>query len=159
MRAVAPPRHPSAAAHVCAARWVELAPLAARFIRAQMLERMPGLTIAQFRAMSFVYRLRGCSLRSLSEHLGVTPPTCSALVARLVARGVVTRTPNLANRREVVLRLTPAGKAQFEAAKDAARKRTAQVLAPLPDEVLRRLAQDLGELATAFTITEANPER
>jgi len=148
-----------AAAGACAARLVEAAPLAMRFIRAQMRRQMPGLTIAQFRAMSFLYRGSGCTLRALADHLGVTPPTCSALVARLVSRGVVTRTPNLANRREVVLRLTRAGRTQFESAKDAARRKTASVLAVLPEPALRRLAHDLDALATAFTETEVSLDR
>ena len=101
---------PSAAAGECAARLLDVAPLAMRFIRSQMRSRMPGLTMAQYRAMSYLYRNRGCTLRALADHLGVTPPTCSALVGRLVDRGIATRTTNLANRREVTLRLTPAGR-------------------------------------------------
>jgi len=149
----------SAAAGVCAARLVEVAPLAMRFIRAQMRRQMPGLTIAQFRAMSFLYRGRGSTLHALADHLGVTPPTCSGLVDRLVSRGIVTRNPNLANRREVVLRLTRAGHTQFETAKDAARRKTASVLAALPEPTLRRLAHDLDALAAAFTETEVSLDR
>jgi hypothetical protein len=47
----------------------------------------------------------------------------------------------------------------LQAAKDAARERTAGVLASLPDSVLRRMTQDLDALAAAFTIAEVNPER
>jgi DNA-binding MarR family transcriptional regulator len=143
----------------CAARLVEVAPLAMRFIRAQMREQMPGLTIAQFRAMSFLYRQHGCTQHQLADHLGVTPPTCSALVGRLVDRGVATRTTNPANRREVALRLTPAGSAQFEAAKEAARRQTAGVLARLPDTALKRLAQGLDALAAVFGHSEVNGAR
>ena len=146
----ASPRTPAAAGG-CAARLMDVAPLAVRFMRAQMRRRMPGLTMAQFRAMSFVYRREGCSLRVLADHLGVTPPTCSALVDRLVGRGVMIRASNPANRREVSLRLTRAGGTRFEAAKDAARERMTAVLASLPEPMLRRLALDLDALGAAFS--------
>src|SRR6516225_6106417 len=110
---------PSTTAGECAARLMDVAPLTMRFIRSQMRRQMPGLTMAQYRAMSFLYRHRGCTLRALADHLGVTPPTCSALVGRLVDRGIATRTTNVANRREVTLRLTSAGRTQFEGAKEA----------------------------------------
>ncbi|HLJ59712.1 MAG TPA: MarR family transcriptional regulator [bacterium] len=159
MKTITRPTRPSAAADACATRLVDVAPLAVRFVRAQMRRQMPGLTMAQFRAMSFVYRRGGCSLRALADHLGVTPPSGSALVDRLVSRGVVTRAPNPASRREVSLHLTRTGRTQFEAAKDAAREKTAGVLATLPDVVLRRMTQDLDALAAAFTIAEVNPDR
>jgi DNA-binding MarR family transcriptional regulator len=158
-RSLGRPKRASPDARTCAARLVEVAPLVVRFIRAQMRAQMPGLTMAQFRAMSYLYRRPGCSLRALAGHLGVTPPTGSALVERLVARGVATRTPNAANRREVALQLTAAGRAQYEAATEAARRRTTRVLAAVPDPVVRRLTQDLLELGAAFAAAEVAPER
>lgn len=154
------PKRPSpVTAGACAARLVDVAPSVVRFIRAQMRRRMPDLTMVQFRTMAFLYRRSGCSLRALAVHLGVTPPTCSALVDRLVHRGVVSRTPSEASRREIALRLTRRGRAQFEIAKEAARRRTAGVLAVLPDAALRRLTHSLDDLAAAFTETEAGLDR
>lgn len=147
------------AAGACAARLVEVAPLVVRFIRVQMRRQMAGPTMAQFRAMAFLYRRSGCSLRVLAVHLGVTPPTCSALVDRLVRRGVVSRSPSKASRREVALRLTRRGRTQFEAAKDAARRQTAGVLAAVPDASLRRLTRDLDALAAVFTEMEVGLDR
>jgi DNA-binding MarR family transcriptional regulator len=143
----------------CAARLVDVAPLVVRFIRVQMRRRMPGLTMAQFRTMAFLYRRSGCSLRALAVHLGVTAPTCSVLVDRLVRRGVVSRSQSQTSRREVALRLTQRGRTQFEAAKEAARWQTARVLTAVPDAALRRLNRDLDALATAFTEAEMNLDR
>jgi DNA-binding MarR family transcriptional regulator len=124
-----------------------------------MRRQMPGLTMAQFRTMAFLYRQSGCSLRALAVHLGVTPPTSSTLVDRLVRRGVVSRTPSQVSRREVALRLTRRGRTQFEAAKGAARRQTAIVLGTLPDVSLRRLVRDLDALAAVFTGTEVSLDR
>jgi DNA-binding MarR family transcriptional regulator len=141
------------AAEQCAARLVDVAPLTVRFIRAQMRRQMPELTMSQFRAMAFLYRRRGCALREVAAHLGVTPATCSSLVGRLVERGLATRRPNMANRRQVILALTRGGVAQVEAARDAARRHTARMLAALPERTLRGLARSLDALADVFSET------
>ena len=49
------------------------------------------------------------SLSSLASHMGVTPGTMSVAVDRLVKRGFVARTPDVVDRRRVLLRLTEAG--------------------------------------------------
>jgi DNA-binding MarR family transcriptional regulator len=134
----------------CAARLVEIAPLAVRFMRAQMRKRLPTLTMAQFRALAFLYRRRDCSVSVLADHLGVTLPTASALVARLVRRGLATRTTNMMNRRQAMLRLTHGGLARFEVAKSAARRQTARRLAGLSPLRLRALRDSLDALAGAF---------
>jgi DNA-binding MarR family transcriptional regulator len=152
-------RPSSVTAGACAARLVDVAPLVVRFIRGQMRRQLPGLTMAQFRTMAFLYRRSGCSLRALAIHLGVTPPTCSVLVDRLVRRGAVSRTPSRASRREIALRLTRRGRARFEVAKEAARRQTAGVLAVLPDAALRRLTHNLDALAAVFAETEASLDR
>lgn len=111
---------------------------------------MPGLTMSQFRAMQFLYRRRGCPLHELADHLGITPATCSVLVERLVQRGVATRRRCAADRRRVILGLTPHGVAQVETAHDAARRHTARILSALPDHALRALTRGLDLVADVF---------
>ncbi len=135
----------------CAARLVEVVPLVVRFIRARMRKRLPTLTIAQFRAMAFLDRRRDCSLGELADYLGVTRPTASALVERLVRRGLATRTTNMANRRRVMLRLTHSGIARFAVAKRAARRQTAGRLVDLSPITLKTILRSLTVLADAFT--------
>lgn len=149
----------SPASRECATRLIEVAPLILRSIRAQMHRQMPGLTMSQFRAMTFLYRRSGCALRELADHLGVTPATCSSMVERLVQRGLATRRTNMANRRRVILTLTRTGRAQVEAARDAARRRTARVLSGLPEPTLRTLARSLDALANVFEKTEEDRNR
>ena len=55
------------------------------------------------------------SLTSLAKHMGVTLPTMSITVDRLVRRGYMTRTPDPADGRRVLLRLTPTGARVTEA--------------------------------------------
>lgn len=53
--------------------------------------------------------VEGTSLLQLAEHMGVTASTMSLNVDRLERRGYVTRERDTADRRRVLLRLTPSG--------------------------------------------------
>jgi len=65
------------------------------------------LSVPQVRTMIYLKHHRGASLAALAEHLGNSSPTASALVERLVRRGLVHRAPDPRERRRVVLELTP----------------------------------------------------
>ena len=68
------------------------------------------VTLAQFR-MLVVLATRGeCNLVSLADNLAVNPSTALRMVDRLVDGGFVSRRVNPASRREVLLRVTPAGR-------------------------------------------------
>jgi MarR family transcriptional regulator, organic hydroperoxide resistance regulator len=54
-------------------------------------------------------RETGLSPRRLASHLGVTPSTLSAAIARLSKLGYITSTPTEKDRRRRELRLTPRG--------------------------------------------------
>src|SRR5262250_3301744 len=133
----------------CAARLVDTAPLVVRRVRARMRREMPDLTMPQFRALVYVEVHKGCALRALADHLGITPATSSALVDRLVQRGWVTRATDAANRRQVRLALTARGAAMLAAARAAARREIAHAVATAPVPVLlaaRRGLDGLREL-------------
>ncbi len=143
-----------ASAAACAGRVIDTALLMVRCIRTRMREQLPGLTVSQFRLMAFLYRQRDASLTDLADHLGVTRSTASGLVDRFVRHGLATRTLNTANRRQVKLRLTRRGAAQFEVATRAARRDAMRRLAGLPPRQVRALCHSLDLLAGAFGDTE-----
>lgn len=140
----------SALAAACAARLVDVAPLVVRRVRGRMRREMPGLTMPQFRALVFIDVHRGCTLRALADHLGITPATSSALVDRLVRRGWVSRVVDAANRRQVRLGLTSRGSARLGAARAAARREIAQAIAGAPDAVLAAVRGGLEHLRDYF---------
>ena len=125
-----------AVAAECAARLVDVAPLVVRRVRARMRREMPDLTMPQFRSLVYIEIHKGCALRALAEHLGITPATSSALVDRLVQRGWVTRATDAANRRQVRLALTGRGAAMLAASRAAARREIAHAVAGAPVSVL-----------------------
>ncbi|HEV2281877.1 MAG TPA: MarR family transcriptional regulator [bacterium] len=120
----------------CAAGLVDVAPLIMRRVRARMRHEMPDLTMPQFRSLVYIEVHRGCALRALADHLGITPATSSALVDRLVQRGWVTRATDAANRRQVRLALTARGEARLGAARAAARREIAHAIADAPAAAL-----------------------
>ena len=65
------------------------------------------LSMTQVRAMSHLYRHPGETLTDLAAELGVAMGTASEIVDRLVELALVERETNPANRRQVLLSLTP----------------------------------------------------
>ena len=83
------------------------------------------------------------SLSALAEHLGVSRPTASVLVDRLVQWGLVARGTDPAERRRAVLRLTPAGQRQLAEARQHTQARLAERLAGFGEAELARLLDGL----------------
>src|SRR3569832_645434 len=86
--------------------------LVMQFLRAEMRSANSSsslLSVPQFRALAFLDHHSGASLSELAEHLGVTRATGSAIIDRLVQRGLVDRTERPEERRHVMLKLTQAG--------------------------------------------------
>jgi DNA-binding MarR family transcriptional regulator len=74
-----------------------------------LAEVEPYLTLPQLRALVVLEGQGPITLTALAGALGVNPSTALRMVDRLVAAGSVHREVNPGNRREVLLRLTPAG--------------------------------------------------
>jgi DNA-binding MarR family transcriptional regulator len=135
----------------CARGVMETVPLVMRFLRAEMRrQRTRSLSVPQFRALVFLSRHPGASLSSMADHLGVTRPTASALVDRLVRRGLVTRAEHPQERRRLVLALTLSGARHLQQAREVARARIAGVLAGLSTAELRKIAAGIALLERVF---------
>jgi DNA-binding MarR family transcriptional regulator len=67
-----------------------------------------GELSAQQMNMILMVRVReAVSVTELAALLGVSPPSVSTMVERLVERGLLTRTPSNMDRRKVVIRVSP----------------------------------------------------
>ena len=119
---------------------LELTPAVMRFIRREMRAHAgQRLSVPQFRALAYLARTPGASLAQVADHLGVTSATASALVDRLVKRGLVRREPHPRERRRVVLELTGEGRQLWDSALVHARRRLQTMLAGLSWEEQRVL--------------------
>src|SRR5579864_9073119 len=102
-----------------------------------------GLSLPQYRLLS--YLSRGSSAASpAARQLATSRPSVTALVDVLVARGLVTRVPDTADRRRITLALTLEGYAVVERAGAAATARLSALAAHLPPEDAERAVDALG---------------
>ena len=91
------------------------------------------LSVSQFRLLD---RLSGGSAagRNLAEWLAVKPPSITALVDGLVARGLVDRTSDTSDRRRVTHELTSDGRSLHATVSSALAARLQQLLAFVGDD-------------------------
>lgn len=135
----------------CAQTVMETVPLVMRFIRGEMRrQRAPLLSVPQFRALAFLHRSPGACLFAVADHLGVSRPTASSIIERLVRRGLVVRNVDPRERRRVILKLTTAGTRHLQQARKATRSWMASVLGPFPAASLHRIAEGVSLLGRAF---------
>ncbi len=66
-----------------------------------------GRPIGQVKLMGMLYRRGRCTVGEAAEGLGVTMPTASEQIDRLVDEGLLVREVNPADRRQVLIDLTP----------------------------------------------------
>lgn len=108
------------------------------------------LSVPQFRCLNFIALKPGCSVSAVAALLGVTLPTASAMVDRLVKAGAVAPATATADRRRSELQLTPAGRAQLQQIRRGARGEFARLLAGCSDDELQALQAGLTVLQRAF---------
>jgi DNA-binding MarR family transcriptional regulator len=111
-----------------------------------------GISLAQFHLL--LPLLEGARTnRQLAEAAGISAPTATRMADVLVARGLVSRVEDPADRRAVLISLTPEGHAKLSAKADQyreLRERLATALAPeerrVAADLLNRLAEVIEEL-------------
>ncbi len=141
----------------CARAVMEAVPLVMRFLRKEMhRQRDPHLSVPQFRVLAFLNRHPGACLSVVANHLGVARPTASILVDRLVRRNLLTRSNDPAERRRILLRLTPSGARHFRQAQDATRAWLADILRGRSSLCLRQIVDGVSLLNEAFTTLEGD---
>jgi len=116
-------------------------------IRAEMRSAAPaGMSVPQFRALIFARNHPGASVTELAAHLGITVPTASVAVDRLVRQKLLRAPLQPDNRRRRALQLTAAGQQAVETAWAATTEAFAQRLQGLPADELSRIQQALALL-------------
>lgn len=112
-----------------------------------------GLTAPRLSALSVIVFGGPITLGALAAAEQVRPPTMTRLVAALEQAGLVTRAPDPTDRRQVLLRATPAGRRLLEEGRDRRTARLTRQLAALSPA-------DLAALARAADLLErlARPE-
>ena len=105
------------------------------------------LTPMQFSALVRTVEMGRVTQNHLGRLVATDPATIQGVARRLVARGLVTRLPDPADRRTAVLAPTPAGIALAAQVIPAARAITDATLAPLRPDERRQFLQLLRKVA------------
>ena len=113
--------------------------------------RGSGLTVppAHFRLLDILAN-HSCNLSELAVQQAVSLPTISNSISVLVEREWVNRVPSQDDRRQVLLELTPEGRAALVEMKSEAEARVAELLDDLSPDELRDLSAGLVILERAL---------
>ena len=109
--------------------------------------RIPELTPTQFAALAKLEELGPVSQNRLGRETAMDASTIKGVIDRLSARGLVETAPDARDRRRLMVTLSAAGRALFEALAPAALEISAETLAPLSPAERRRFLDLLEKLA------------
>lgn len=135
---------------------LDAAPVVMHFIRSRVKRRPPGgamTSVSQIRVLAFIKKHPGCTLSAISEFLGIARPTASTMVGRLVRDGLIARGTDRANKRNLLLNLTPLGEVRIDESRQATVSDLASVLADrgLSTAQLEQIEGAMGLLREIFS--------
>lgn len=109
----------------------------------------PQVTLPQFRALVLLEQQGALSVAHLAAELGVVPSTASRMCDRLVSKKLVHRGVDRSNRRQVTLRLLPAGHALIAESTRRRRREISRLLRSITTADQEQLAASLNLLVAA----------
>jgi len=134
---------------------VDVVPLVMRIIRNRLRERRAAdISVPQFRALLYLNRNHGASLSDLADHIGLTPPSMSKLIDRLVVRKLVSRGACREDRRRISLSLTSQGRDELNAAYACTQKFLIGKMVCLSEEDLKTIFRVMQVLQSLFVLEE-----
>ncbi len=110
-----------------------------------------AVTMSQAKVLYLAAASGGMHMTQLATRLGVSISTTSGLVDRLVDHGLLARHDDPADRRQVVVTITPTGRADLERFRELNAAQLRRLLARLPDPEL-----DVVERASVFLAAAAD---
>ena len=142
---------PEASAAGCAAQLIAVVPGVMDALRASMRSNIgDALSVPQFRCLGFIARNPACSVSEVAAFLGVTMPTASAMVDRLVRAAHVVAVTSSADRRRTELRVNAPGKALLDRIRAGAQRDMAAALGDADAADLVAVQQALALLHRVF---------
>lgn len=120
-------------------------------------EKHVGMTGAQLFVLQKLDEAPAQSLNDLADRTHTHQSSVSTIVARLVERGFVTRTPSARDRRTIELGLSPSGRRLVARAPGAAQDRLIHGIRRLPTSRRHALASTLTTLAREMSSASGQP--
>jgi DNA-binding MarR family transcriptional regulator len=121
--------------------------LRATELYARDLAQAAGMTPAQLRVLQVVDEKGGATPKALANQMSVSQATVTALVDKLVARGMVERIASEHDRRQINVVMTALGEHTLEHAPDALQQRYVRAFEDLADWEQAQLVSSLERVA------------
>ena len=122
--------------------------LRATELYARDLAQAAGMTPAQLRVLQVVDEKGGATPKALANQMSVSQATVTALVDKLVARGMVERQASEHDRRQINVVMTSLGGSTLEHAPDALQQRYVRAFEELADWEQAQLVSSLERVAS-----------
>ena len=106
-------------------------------------EAIGDLSIPQFHAIMIVRTHGQITMTELSDQLGVSPPSASAMVDRLVGKGILIREHSLEDRRKVVVRISPEAQKDIKGVEDTILRSFVELVEKIGPETARKWCEVL----------------
>lgn len=143
---------------VCASQVLDVVPRVMDVLRGAMRSHVGDqLSVPQFRCLNFIACEPGASVSAVAAFLGVTMPTASAMVDRLVRSGAVRPSTATDDRRRSQLHLTEAGRTLLQDIRLGAHGDLARALGTRSAKELKALQDGLAVLRMAFENDRIDP--
>ncbi len=107
------------------------------------------VTVPQLRALMIIATRGPLSLTSLAEEMGIHPSNATRACDRLVASGLLNRGDDPADRRQLLLDLTPSGQEVIDGVVARRRAAIAEILQRMPRTHRRSVGKALAHFAAA----------
>ena len=124
-----------------------LRPTVARLARRLRQQDRTGLGPTMTAALASIAKHGGLTHGELAAIEQVAPPTITAVVGKMESLGLVTREPDVNDRRVTRIRVTPAGTLHLDEVRSRRTSWLASQLAALTDDERRRLTEAVDVLA------------
>lgn len=135
----------------CAGEVLDTVPLVMQSIRVHMRRsRGPGISVPQFRVLTFLNRTEGASLSAVADRVGLSLPAMSRLIDGLVDRRLIQREESETDRRFLVLRLTTDGKDLVHTSRVATQAHLAETMESLTSAQRAQVSSAMHILRTVF---------
>jgi DNA-binding MarR family transcriptional regulator len=121
---------------------------------ARELAHEAGLTAVQLRVLQIVAEKGRATPTELSNRMGVTQATISALIKKLEAKGLLSRQRSQTDRRQTDLQITSEGQAKVRAAPDALQQKYVKQFEALEDWEQAMIVSVLERVATMLDAKE-----
>lgn len=121
---------------------------------ARELAQSAGLTAVQFRALQLISERGQCTAKEISKRMLVSQATVTALVDKLVRKGMVTRAKSSTDRRQINIALTELGRATVDNAPDPLQQQFVRRFEALEDWEQAMIVASLERVATMLNAAD-----